>query len=352
MSSPYQSNILRFVVGQYRAGVDRHRRAVMNTRSAVALGFEAGSVVAMTSVYAAIRGSQSAGRKLRQSVMKRRLLSTFSKMAGQISASNPNRPGRDESGGRFKLWVSRLPLLRLSVASDLEQDEIVSSAGHIDSLPVSAAMTEVIGIIAQSFEKVAGSAWAAVGRVMPVWSIRKVQKETVQKKIESGAAIALTSALYPGMQSSDSFSNQVQGSLVWSMRSFWVAVLAAVVNLKPRWRIRRLKSAFAALPGSFNDKLLRSQRRTRLEPESTKAEMLPSAKVEDSHSVSVLQTDLDAGGDGFLDAKVVETEYIEHPLETALKWIDRILTWIERWWQVSIRRASDVLILCSRSLSK
>ena len=37
-----------------------------------------------------------------------------------------------------------------------------------------------------------------------------------------------------------------------------------------------------------------------------------------------------------LEAHVNFTRYIEHPLETILRWVDRILTWLEQQWQQRI----------------
>ncbi len=66
---------------------------------------------------------------------------------------------------------------------------------------------------------------------------------------------------------------------------------------------------------------------------------LPQSKSGgDLISVSVSEVDLDIGleaaADRLLDAKVVAFEYVEHPLETVLKWIDRLLTWVEGQWQI------------------
>lgn len=82
-SSPYQSNLLRFFVRQYRQGVNRHRLAVRKTRSAVVLGSEVGVAIAITPAYVLIRAAQNIGKKavktLEQTVDKLHLLAVHSK---------------------------------------------------------------------------------------------------------------------------------------------------------------------------------------------------------------------------------------------------------------------------------
>jgi hypothetical protein len=63
-SGPYQSNLLRFVLGQYRQGLDRHRRAVRQARSTATLGASLGIAVTLLPVYAVVYASQQVGRKL------------------------------------------------------------------------------------------------------------------------------------------------------------------------------------------------------------------------------------------------------------------------------------------------
>ncbi|MGB3669484.1 MAG: hypothetical protein WA984_05195, partial [Phormidesmis sp.] len=75
-SGPYQSNVLRFFVGQYRQGLNRHCRAVDQTRSNIALGAELGVAVALVPVYAALRTAQGVRHKLTQSIYKLQLAAT------------------------------------------------------------------------------------------------------------------------------------------------------------------------------------------------------------------------------------------------------------------------------------
>lgn len=72
-SGPYQSNLLRFFVGQYWQGLARHRRAVRETRSTIALGSEIAAAVVLSPVVMVARASQKRLQTLKASVQKLRL---------------------------------------------------------------------------------------------------------------------------------------------------------------------------------------------------------------------------------------------------------------------------------------
>ena len=314
MSGPYQSNILRFLIGQYRAGVDRHHQAITNTRSTVVLGIEIGASVATTSVRGAVRVSRSAGQKLRQSAMNRRLLKPFAEAIGQL---------RSSSAGEL---VARS---RLSATSNIELSETVglvrtASVAVYSIAAQSAAIT--IGLVRTVVDWVMpGEAEGDVSAIAPALAANVVQSNSLRSSV----------AQFNSAQSSEIFPSQAQGSLVWSMRSFWIAVLQAIANLKPRQRSKRLKSAFVTLSEATAKALLNSQPSRQLGSGRAGALRLPLGDMDsDLRSESVAEVDLDAEGDGFLNAKVVAFEYVEHPLETVLKWTDRILTWIESQWRM------------------
>lgn len=70
---PYQSNLFRFVIGQYRQGMDRHRRAVRGARTTAAWGLGVGATVTLLPLVTIAKASHDAGRRLRKSVTSRRL---------------------------------------------------------------------------------------------------------------------------------------------------------------------------------------------------------------------------------------------------------------------------------------
>ncbi|MEL6938005.1 MAG: hypothetical protein AAFO84_02305 [Cyanobacteria bacterium J06598_1] len=71
-SGPYQSNLLRFFVGQYWQGLARHQRALRETRSAIEIGGKIGAVAVLSPVVMISRVSQKRFRQLKQSATKLR----------------------------------------------------------------------------------------------------------------------------------------------------------------------------------------------------------------------------------------------------------------------------------------
>lgn len=86
-SGPYQSKVFQFVIGQYRQGMERHRRGVRGARSTASLALGIGAAVTVLPVYAVVHASQVAGRKLRQAVANRRLLRIGAKVADLLDFS-------------------------------------------------------------------------------------------------------------------------------------------------------------------------------------------------------------------------------------------------------------------------
>ena len=330
MSGPYQSNILRFLVGQYRIGLDRHRRAVMNTRSTVALGAEVGAVLAMTPVYAAVRLSRLARQKLRKALGKRRLPAAFSKAIGRLKSSK-------SEGLLGRRGLTIWPSNPQPYDGD-EQVETVSLAERVRSRPV-------VKAIAGFFAKAVSIVHTAIGRVVPVESEKNIRQENYAVEITASPQSS-------NFLASETSSDQARGSLVWSMRSFWVALLEAVANLKTRWNARRLKSAFAALPNTASE-LPSSSELGQLSLDFVNAVPLPRGKAGGKlQTVSSSKIDLRAATNQsieaqsiesqylesqYLEAKVAAFEYTEHPLEMVLKWIDRILTWVESRWETLMK---------------
>jgi hypothetical protein len=308
MSGPYQSNILRFLVGQYHSGVERHRQAVRKTRAAAIFGVEVaaevGMVLAMTPVYAAVRVSQSAGRKLRQPVTKQRLSATFSKVAGRLRAAS----GGEQLAARSQLLISN----HAKQTGDVEQKATAGLARTISN--------SIVRVISRSAVRVSDIVRITMGRLVTA--------------DENEVAIAPSCIQTTDLQSDNTLSNQKKGSLVRPTLSFWVAVLEAVANLKSRWKAKRLKSAFAALPPhARSNELPISQQSRRLKADAVTATLLICSDSVGSLRPA-LEAQLSAAATDSLEAKVTAFEYVEHPLETALRWIDRILSWLETQWKL------------------
>jgi len=258
-------------------------------------------------VYAAVRASQSAGRKLRQSVTNRRLSATFSKVAGRL---------RGSSGGDWLTVRSQSP-----IANNAEQTGEVEQ--NVAAGLVRTVSKSIVRVISKSAARVTDIVRATMGQLVTA--------------DECETAIASSSVQAASLQSGDTPSNKKKDSLVRPTLSFWVAVLEAVANLKPGWKVKGLKSAFITLSQTASNELPSSRQSRQLNASAATAIPLVCSDVMCSDSVgslqSVLDIELGAAATQPLEAKVTAFEYIEHPLETALKWIDRILTWLETHWK-------------------
>ena len=160
-------------------------------------------------------------------------------------------------------------------------------------------------------------------------------------------------------------------SLAWSVRSFWVEVLRIMAWLQHG---RRSNAAFQLASGSTQ---LSGSNRAELKvvrPQETSLGIASSkdasperarqvvtslpvvgypklgastdfSKLDRCASAEVSLSDENiVEGDCCLEAAVITVEYIEHPLETVLKWVDRLLLRLEdlwhmlKQWLLSLRR--------------
>ncbi|MEL7052328.1 MAG: hypothetical protein AAGM45_11155, partial [Cyanobacteria bacterium J06588_5] len=60
----------------------------------------------------------------------------------------------------------------------------------------------------------------------------------------------------------------------------------------------------------------------------------------DVHSLTLSRQGGGGGASVCWEADVVSVNYIEHPLEKLLKWIDRIFLWLEKLWQTLHKKHS------------
>ncbi|EDX84353.1 hypothetical protein S7335_2050 [Synechococcus sp. PCC 7335] len=391
MSGPYQSNILRFLIGQYRLGLDRHRRAVMNTRSTVALGVEVGAVLAMTPVYAVARLSQSARLQLQQSMVKRRLPTAFSKAISRLVSA-----GSRGSSGNKELRLSSRSLA--STDNGIEHKETVSLTEQAMSKPAAKSISRFVAAVSvvraaigrmvlagaeenlhqkndenaiaptpqsasffankgssyrvkDSLVRSTRSFWVAlleaVASLKSQWNARKLEAAfttlpdpTSSELPSSSQSRQLSLDLVDAAQSSNLLTNnelshRANDSLVRSTRSFWVALLEAVASLKSQWNARKLKSAFTALPDTTGSELPISSQLRQLSLDFVNSVPLPRG-VTGGELRTTPSSEIDpiAATNRCIDTRVTAFEYTEHPLETALKWIDRILTWVESRWKL------------------
>ncbi len=116
--------------------------------------------------------------------------------------------------------------------------------------------------------------------------------------------------------------NQTTG-LIHDVHSFWIVVLRAVADLKRRYRM----GSVPELEGGTS----------RIAGTSKPSNMLPFVSPPSLPLADPLNV-LSAGRERLQEescweAKATTIGYIEHPLERLLKWVDRLLVWVEAQWQ-------------------
>ena len=181
MSGPYRSNLLRFVIGQYRDGIERHRRAVRKTKTSVTLAAEVGVGVALFPVYALVHASQVAAQKLgeatetgrlsRTSQKKRRLLN----FSGFESALVPSEEICTERviaeramSQTLVALVEQLSRPQINVLAELGSGNQVDSALPADEYAYPDAHDSTIKSVGQSGNPFSSLVKRTVGRLIPV----------------------------------------------------------------------------------------------------------------------------------------------------------------------------------------
>jgi len=411
-SGPYQSNVLRFFVGQYRQGLNRHCRAVDQTRSNIALGAELGVAVALVPVYAALRTAQGVRHKLTQSIYKLQLAATrtqakklidFSPFKGLSSA--PTCASEHESKGpemtpvvhsadgfslalaRETAEVSMLEIL-VAVRDTLLPDQINSLAEMPTGwgLSVSRGRDWIRWLVHRLVDAADDSSELAAAR-----SITKQDQITgVASDLETRSLVLVLghATVWPGLSPTQQGQLQSQlsrvfgennplgvsglptvdvstSSLAQPIYSFWIAVLRTISGLQHR----HYRQLTAFLPSGFQWLTSRASRARLASNQALRLMETPSVShfsannfsltlatrtlppVEVASPIVCTDKDLldlqrvanadayqacfgkpDAGQD--LEANVISVDYVEHPLETLLKWIDKILLWVEKRWQI------------------
>ena len=450
-SSPYQSNLLRFFVRQYRQGMNRHRLAVQKTRSSIALSGELGVVIAITPAYALLRAAQNmsekAGKALQRAADKLKLPATgykTSKLAelldfsGFVSLSlmqmNEEQGGdkdqaskniatpelgpadlsecgtdnrslmtsevmmaevlitageslrakqRRQIAGQLSWWQSWTAKAATYLAESFRvrspNSICFSSADAITSENLSFKQAISKDLLSTQPQKITGLASDIATKSLvlvlgnlTVWNgLSSEQQKRIQDKIHSLLPVSSSLPLLPAAERlllvpdgklnrrpeawlgvSQAKTSQIVSKtsralsvigydLMRPVHSFWVAVLQVMNDwfqqdaapLCPK----SLASASLKLPVlSFllpktADNFLDSHCLTpgRIKYALTSTPRMSAMHHTSQHTVSNRTTRTS----NYLDATVISVDYIEHPLEKMLKWVDRFLVWIENGWQ-------------------
>ena len=315
-SGPYRSNVFRFVISQYRQGLDRHRQAIRGARSTAALG------VALP-VYAVVSICQLTVSRLRQFRQTGRLFGTPAETAKLFDFSGFESLSDDPldleaavepqavypaTRAAAEQWLAQM-FKMIGTCLDPLQVKMLQ-AGRRDSLSAG----QVTGIASD----------------LETRSLVLVQRHTI---VWNGLSAAQQIQLQTHME---------QSTLARSSRSFWVEVLRVMMWLQQWYRplYKRalpgglsLPEAGLGLSGVSSDaaKVIRPSQRA--SAKAIEASREPPLVLATRPSIRVIAKNEDGGDSPYLETDAIATGYVEHPLEKLLKWIDRLLLWLENQYR-------------------
>lgn len=315
-SGPYQSNVFRFVIGQYRQGLERHRRAVRTARSTATLG-------AALPVYAVVYVCQLTVSKLRQFGLPGRLFGTVAEAAKLLDFSDFEALADPSDQGNSLVLDSETR----AAAERCMAQTLRMIGACLNPLQVKILRAAEPGTTGLSASRITG-----VASDLETRSLVLVRGHTI---------------VWNGLSAAQQAQLQTQFghvSLARSTRSFWVEVLRVIMWLQQWYR----SGSTVALPGGLIGlpeaalgltpaTIAVSERKEMIRP-SLKASTEAIAAGGNPLSVlagrSTIRLAAENENDGssplYLDADAVATGYVEHPLEKLLKWVDRLLLWVEK----------------------
>jgi hypothetical protein len=371
-SGPYQSNLVRFAIAQYRQGLARHRVAMRTAYSTAVMG----AAVTLLPVYAVVNVSMNAsqwiGRSLKRSWQQGKLPEMTAKAAKLLSFSDFEEscliaPTSEALEMLDTSAESRMVQTLLSVGSCLSSVQVellsIGCASGGSPLWISRVFNKIRWVgkgdeIAVS-NQITGIASDLETRSLVlvkghtvVWNgLSAAQQANLQTKIS--LLLASESAVCARSLSSETGLSQ-KPSLVRSFRSFWVEVLSVMAWLyrdhSPAAAFQLSEEAIQLPTGSLPRQplVLEKAAETSLAIPSVGSIQTsdPSSAVQSNVAVlervavsDRLASDENSrgadylGGADYLEANVIAFDYIEHPLEKLLKWVDRICLWVEDRWQ-------------------
>lgn len=422
MSSPYQSSVLRFVVGQYREGLDRHRRAVCHARTSVTLGMEIAASLAFVPAYAMARAAKTVQRKLSESARNRspgtagetaRLLdfSDFDELLA-IATPQPNSAMDTvtealASEGDFLSHEKPLLQTLCAVGSCLLPRQI----NALRAISTAEQLHEHDSQNADDLRRASRlSAWDRVFQ----WGQRTISRMTALPTLSrqsSHPIVKQQHALELAQRITGVASDLETRSLVLVLNHerIWKGLSArqqkklqaqisafmenrGVKPVKPSWlsyiRQKMMSAGTSVLPVSqaavrwfsswrqripYQQPVLASPVKCSVElsaqveasssqivssPNASMASHLAETALLDSAETGVCSSpqkrlrdfnpmllaasatlqsfflEVEPGNSAdYIEANVLTVEYIEHPLEKVLKWLDRLLLWLEARWR-------------------
>ncbi len=364
-SGPYQSNLLRFAIAQYRQAIARHQIAVRTVRSGVVTD----AAVSLIPVYAVVNASLLAGKwfnhHFQRSFHQQKLPGVRAKLAKLLDFSNFKETSLTvpdvvalETQNSSAEQIMAQTLAMVGACLSTEQINLLSSAQRPAGL-----LKRIRGLFdfQKSREIDVSDRITGVASDLETRSLVLVKDHILtwhglsaeqQIKLQQKIAVLLSGEYEvkapPALSSQgDLASSEESRSLAWSVRSFWVEVLRVMAWLQRGHRSDiafQLASGSAQLSGSGKAglEITRSERAS-LKMAGSKIAISSSgigfseagaSALDRLTSVEISPSDDIVDGERCLEAAVIAVDYIEHPLEKVLKWVDRLLLRLEDLWQM------------------
>ncbi len=388
-SGPYQSSLLRFAIAQYRQGLARHRVAVRTARSTAVMGVAVTLLPVYAVVNASVNASQWIGQSFKRSWKQSKLPGTSAKAANLLNLTDFEESCLSVPTS-VALEVPASSPDQMMIQTLLTVGSALSSA-QVDLLSPNQGPKGVSQWISRVFdrirplgkgheiavsEKITGVASDLETRSLVlikgysvVWNgLSAAQQANLQQKM--AWLLARESAgSAQSLPSENSLAFRQKSSLAHSVRSFWVEVLRVMAWLcraHPPAKVSQLPEGTVQLPSARLPKeppkeflsLGKAAAVSGLLPNisstaTSKAISMVSSTATTIRQTRVLSTRQDSvavltsvslserlaalngnsEGADYLETDVIAFDYIEHPLETLLKWVDRICLWLEDRWR-------------------
>ncbi len=355
-SGLYQSRALKFVIGRFQQGRDRHRQAVLKARSAAVSGAVLGAALASTPVYAVVRASRRVGQTLRRSLaagfsgirIDARNLLNFSDFADTFADSSSLAESSLDIKSNSE---TESPILKtlLAVGACLSPKQVwqlhrrgVSQrlqgwlsrwgvAQQFENRPVKAQITGVASdltprslVLVRDHTTIwSGLSAAQQSQLQTKITLLLAEEQPVSQSISFTAQPAEAAGAIDGVKAL-TYSH----FLLRPLRFFWVEVLRMISEWQRSYGDKdfaRLRSGFVQisdvsmpLQSVLNGDCQRQKKTVSSAPPKRVNRALPQ--------ISMTLKDC-------VEASAVAIGYVEHPLEIVLKWVDRCLLWLEDRWR-------------------
>lgn len=334
-SGPYQSNLLRFVLGQYRQGMSRHRRAVRQARSTASLG----AALTLLPVYAVVYASQRIARQLGQAVTTGRWFGMAAKTAELLDFSDFDQAFALKSSateGSNSTKLSRIALESNGLAESLTEYPMVQALLAVGKCLSPAQVKLLSGMTAASSRQLAVQSFsrALQQRAASLFNRRRRADLQASQRITGIASDLKTRSLV----------------LILGQTTVWKG-LSAVQQGQLQSQIALFLEREGAQPAdSFAATQPLGSLSGRLAPvldllthDLAQALTHRKSAIVAAPAARTVAVEIPSGDLSYcLEADVIAVDYIEHPLEKLLKWVDQILLWLEKWLGKCFKRSSQV----------